>query len=128
MKKVLAIIIVICSLFAVASAESMFEGISYDQLFALRSAIEQEIISRPEFKEVTVPTGDWIIGVDIPEGYYSIRPVKYGYILIKDANGRTFLNEAMSEGEIIGKIRVEEGYSIRIEDPFIFSAPKGLDF
>lgn len=29
-------------------------------------------MSRPEWKAVEVPAGEWIIGQDIPEGYYSI--------------------------------------------------------
>ena len=128
MKRIILIAVAVMLLCSVASDESMFAELTYDQLFIIRSAIEQEIISRPEWKEVTVPTGDWIVVIDIPAGYYSIRPVKYGYIKIKDTNGSLYFSDAMDEGETIGKIELLDGYSIRIEDPFVFSAPKGLDF
>ncbi len=128
MKKLIAIILVLCSFASISVAESIFGDFTFDQLLILHHALDQEIMSRPEWKEVTVPAGDWIVGVDIPEGKYSIRPVKNGYIKIIDTKGNLFFSDAMSKDEIVGKLELKEGYSIRLENSFIFSPAKGLDF
>ena len=127
MKKIICLFLILCMVPVIALADN-FSKMSYNELVNIFRSIALEIMSRPEWKEVTVPTGDWIVGIDIPAGYYSIRPVKYGYIKIKDTKGSLYFSDAMDEGETIGKIELLDGYSIRIEDPFIFSAPKGLDF
>ena len=42
--------------------------LSTQELIALRKQVDDEIHSRPEWKEVEVPTGTWHVGTDIPAG------------------------------------------------------------
>lgn len=74
MKKFLSLLLVLCLLLpAMAVAESIdLSTLSFDQLVQLRQRISQELTTRPEWKEVTVPQGVWEVGVDIPEGHWVI--------------------------------------------------------
>lgn len=127
MKRIIAVFLVLCCVASGALAD-VFGDFTYEELLILHHALDQEIMQRPEWKEVTVPAGDWIVGVDIPAGDYSIRPVKTGYIRIRDTHDDTFYNSMLKEGEIIGKMSLKEGYTVRLNDAFIFSPAKGLDF
>ena len=46
--------------------------LSYDELIVLERSIIKELTSRPEYKEVLVPTGAYKVGVDIPAGKWTI--------------------------------------------------------
>ena len=127
MKRFLAVILLLCLFSSVALAD-IFSDFTYDELLTLHHALDQEIMKRPEWKEVTVPAGDWIVGVDIPGGTYSIRPAKYGYINVTDENGSLFYNKAMDEGEVLGKIELKPNYTVRLNNDFIFSPSIGLGF
>lgn len=77
MKKVASIVLMIMMLTSLAFAASSAEGIdlsslSYDELIALSSKINLELMSRPEFKTVKVPPGAYKVGVDIPAGKWTI--------------------------------------------------------
>lgn len=128
MKKAIAVIIVLCSIVSVSIADTYFGDFTYEQLLILHHALDQEIMSRPEWKEVTVPTGDWIVGIDIPEGQYSIRPVKSAYVNVKDSKGSLLLNEGLVDDEIVGKIDLKTGYTVHVSGDVIFTHAKGLDF
>ena len=127
MKKIICLFLILCMVPVIALADN-FSKMSYNELVNIYRSIALEIMSRPEWKEVTVPSGDWTVGTDIPEGTYSIRPVKYGYIKITDSKGDLFFHKAMEEDDIVGKIELKKGYVIRLNDNFIFTPPKGLDF
>ena len=129
MKKILAVILVLCSLLSCACASEL-DSLSFEELIAFQQYITQEIMKRPEWKEVRVPSGDWTVGVDIPEGKYSIRPVKSTYISAEDTRGRLILSEAMSssDDESIGKIELKTGYIVHVSGDVIFSPAKGLGF
>ena len=47
-------------------------ALSYEELIALGSQIVQELVSRPEYKEVLVPAGVYKVGTDIPAGKWII--------------------------------------------------------
>lgn len=129
MKRLICVVLLFCLLPIVSIADGIdLSSLTYAQLLMLRNRLTEEIISRPEWKEVTIPSGDWVVGVDIPAGYYSIRPVTYGYIRIMDEKGSLFYNDAMKEGDYVGKIYLKQGYTIRCEDAFIFAPSKGLGF
>ena len=61
MKRLIALIIaVVCMIPAAAlAAGTDLASLSFDELLALRAALESEIVSRPEWKEVNVPAGTW---------------------------------------------------------------------
>lgn len=50
-------------------------ALSFDDLLALRAQIDAALWASDEWQEVTVPVGVYEIGVDIPVGYWTIRPV-----------------------------------------------------
>ena len=72
MKKLFCLLLVVCVIPVFSWAETDLSSMSFDQLLDLRSALNAEIISRPEWKEVVVPAGTWIVGRDIPTGSYSV--------------------------------------------------------
>ena len=51
-------------------------ALSFDELKELSEQITKEITSRAEWKEVTVPAGVYVVGVDIPAGYWTITATK----------------------------------------------------
>ena len=134
MKKIALVVLLVC-LVSFAAAEDL-SSLSFADLLALRSKIEMEIISRPEWKEVTVPSGTWIVGEDIPAGFYSILPTGTGgYITIKDPSQekeyrQTIVSNGIRDQEsAIGKIELKNGYIVEIErGSLIFAPAKGLGF
>lgn len=74
MKKVLAIVLLL-TLCIFASAESIdLSGMSYDELLELRQAVELAIWNSDGWQEVDVPAGIYVIGEDIPEGRWTVKP------------------------------------------------------
>lgn len=72
MKKLLALSLILILALPAALADGVdLSSMSYDELTALRSQLEQEIMSRPEWKEVQVPPGRYVAGVDFPAGRYT---------------------------------------------------------
>lgn len=74
MKKVLALIVVVLSMFStLAIAEVDLSGMSYEELVALKDRINLAIWNSEEWQEVTVPQGIWVVGEDIPAGHWTIK-------------------------------------------------------
>lgn len=74
MKKLLALSLILILALPAALADGVdLSSMSYDELTALRSQLEQEIMSRPEWKEVQVPPGNYVAGVDFPAGRYTVE-------------------------------------------------------
>lgn len=73
MKKLLAVILLLCILMPCAVAEDIDLSIySFSELAALRDRCQLEMMNRSEWEEVVVPVGVYEIGKDIPAGDYSI--------------------------------------------------------
>ena len=126
MKKLLATILIMLCVFTFAHADAPdLSGLTYDQLVALQHYITAEIMSRPEWKEITVPAGQWIVGVDIPAGYYSIKPVGGGaYLRIYDDKGHSVTSGGLRKEEhIIGKINLGTAYTVEIEGGSLLFTP-----
>ena len=69
MKKLVAIILMICLFIPCAFAEEIdLSSLSFAELKALQQRVEAEMVKRPEWKGVAVPIGCWRIGTDIPAG------------------------------------------------------------
>ena len=81
MKRILAflvaLLLIVPSAFAdplVITAGSIdLSGLSYNELVALKDRINLAIWESDEWQEVTVPQGVWEVGVDIPEGHWTIK-------------------------------------------------------
>ena len=75
-------------------AESIdLSSLSFDELIAFRERINLAIWDTEEWQEVTVPTGTWEIGKDIPAGHWTIKAadgvlcwIKYGDLLNESSN------------------------------------------
>ena len=133
MKKVAALIIalIICAFSLSAFAAPNLSGYTYDQLVALQHYITQEIMSRPEWKEVEVPSGIWIVGKDIPVGTYSIHPTARGaFLRVYTDKNKMIANQGIrTESQAVGKIVLLEGYQVDVSDgSLIFSPPISLGF
>ena len=57
---------------ASAAGLPSLEGLTYDELVALRDQINLAIWNSQEWQEVTVPDGVWKVGEDIPAGHWTI--------------------------------------------------------
>lgn len=129
MKKTLCIILVIVSIVSFALAETNLSEMSYDDLNALYHNLVKEIMSRPEWKEVSVPAGNWVIGKDIPAGEYGIKIINdITSVQIDDDNGHYVGNWVLNADDVIGKLIAIDGYVINLNEPVIFTPVSLLGF
>lgn len=129
MKKLIAFIITGCLLFSFACAEDL-SSLSFDQLLDLQKSVTAEIISRPEWKEVTVPAGTWTVGTDIPSGFYCVKSTDPSLNLVElvNASGDKELYKAFHENEIVGKAEFKEGAVFSCYYSVILSPAVSLGF
>ena len=71
----LSLVILLCCS-AVCAEGIDLSNLSYEELAALEQQIIAEMISRPEYKEVTVPLGVYKVGEEIPAGKWTISGLK----------------------------------------------------
>lgn len=137
MKKLLAIILLlVCMTASVAAAESLkldFSSIPYEALINLHQQITKEIMSRPEWKEVTVPSGVWKVGEDIPAGKYAIKTTSSLVTITiwskEPGDYSGFVDMKMiSTTDGIGKIELKDGWTIENTSSIIFTPPQSLGF
>ena len=75
MKKLLICLALCLALIVPAAlAEIDLSGMTFDELVALKGEIDLALWASEEWQEVTVPTGVYHIGEDIPAGKWTIRP------------------------------------------------------
>ena len=135
MKRILPFILAIIMVFSVALAESNLSDMSYSELIALQKEVVKEIMSRPEWKEVVVPAGTWIVGEDIPVGKYSFRIYQNQSVVIHlwgaavddyDRNGGLIISDYRDQD--IGKVELKDGNVLVISKPMIIAPPMTLGF
>ena len=75
MKKIITIyltlLLVLFTSFVFAESIDL-SSLSFDELAVLETRIIKEMMSKPEYKEVTVPLGVYKVGVDIPAGKWTL--------------------------------------------------------
>lgn len=69
----LCLVILACVLPVPAAKAVKISELTFDQLIELRRKINLELISRPDYQEVTVPQGVYRVGEDIPAGTWTIK-------------------------------------------------------
>ena len=113
-----------------ACADYDFASMSVDELLAMRSAINTELLTRGIEREVTVPNGYYTIGVDIPAGTYTIRPVSYDVVNVYAADGEYLDNFCLNHdaGEYIGKYTFVDQQVVNVYGTVIFAPYTGLGF
>lgn len=136
MKRLLAIILILVCITSCAAASGIdFSRMTFNQLRELVNAINAEIVSRPEWKKATVPGGEWVVGVDIPAGTYSITPVSSSSLIQiwrkaidnYNNNGLVF-NQNVKQKDPIGRIVLEAGWIFTNSNAVIFTPPVSLGF
>jgi len=82
MKKLITVILILAMLLpAAALAVTDLSGMSMEELLELQDSVRAEILSRSQWESVTVPVGYYVVGVDIPEGHWTIKcPENYALI------------------------------------------------
>lgn len=136
MKKIFAFVLALLLLCgSVAVAEVSLAQYTAEELLALRDQINQELLKRGIENKVLVPIGNYIGGVDIPAGDYTITCAENGSIFIypdeEEANkgGWYTFFAILSENEKAGKMTVKEGDFIKIMGGSFYFAPyQGLGF
>ncbi len=141
MKKIISLflVFVILSMPAALAEEIDVKKYSYKQLELIEKAIRHEMMTRPEWKRVTVPVGIWKVGDDIPAGTYSIRATPEGITSVtlwrraKDdysSNGLILCESVIfDETDLIGKVIFEEGNVLEISgSPVYLCPPVSLEF
>lgn len=133
MKKLFSVILLVCMIPLFASAENLTD-LTFDELLILQRTLTAEIMSRPEWKEVEIPTGFWIVGEDIPAGTYTMTTKEQNcdVVIWKGAAGdrsnklRTYY---LHPDEPVGKISLEEGWTVEVTyRKMILSPFSGLGF
>lgn len=75
MKKILAAVfsvVLVLSFSVGAYADIDLNGMSFDELVALKDQINLAIWNSAEWQEVEVPYGVWVVGEDIPAGKWTV--------------------------------------------------------
>ena len=135
MKKLLSFLFAWIILFSVASADVDLSSLSYNELIALQRSITAEIMYRPEWKEVKVPAGQWKVGEDIPAGTYCLKALESSVLIViwryeidNYSNDGLVFNEVIRGGEQYGKLTLQDGWIVVIDDPILFTPPVSLGF
>ncbi len=134
MKKIVCVLLCLVFLGSFAAADSVdLSGMSYDDLIALQKNLVTEIMSRPEWKKVTVPAGTWKVGEDIPAGTYGVST---DTILVtmsvyknenKDFSDLECMN-VLSPEQSIGKLALQDGWVVELTGEVFFTPPVSLGF
>ncbi len=115
---------------AVSQAQVTIQStwLTTQELIAMRKQVDEEIHSRPEWKEVEVPTGTWTVGTDIPAGTYSIRGLTeslFGTVYIYPKDSEHFDDYySIGEGNVIGKVVLQDGDRVQNTGAVIFAPPE----
>lgn len=137
MKKIIAFVLalLLCCGSVAAVAEVSLADYTAEELLALRDQINAELMKRGIEKEVLIPTGNYIGGVDIPAGDYTVTCAEFGGIFIypdeeeANAGGWYTFFAMLSENDKVGKMTVKEGDFIKIMSGSFYFAPyQGLGF
>ena len=113
-------------------------SMTYDELVALNGQINAAMAKQNKIDAITVPMGEYTVGVDIPAGAYSIKiaevtspyRIPSSTITVYSKSGvideRFYLSNATP---VIGKVTLKDGYTIKISgDSILLSSYKGIGY
>lgn len=113
-------------------AESIFDfsTMSTSDLVKLRDVINAELSVRNfAEKEVVVPVGEYIVGVDIPAGVYTLTAHSDYCDIEVYSNGKRIHNHFLQSSQQVGKLPLQHGQTVKIKyDSVLFTPYKGLGF
>lgn len=138
MKKLMVMLLVVCLVLPITAIADVsmpdLTEYSTEDLIALKTLIAQEMLERGIEKQATVPIGKYIIGVDIPAGTYTLKPVKSGFTIhvfpntSKTGTYDYIFGEYVKSTDYIGKLELLEGQVLEIDANVIFSVYTGISF
>ena len=140
MKRIFALFLILGLLLSVCMAENVdLSTYSYTELEALKSRIEAEMETRPEWPGVYVPAGVYTVGEDIPVGTYSVRLIdqtQKGHVsvwgkAVNDFYGGGGLVISMVfgwESHFYGKAELKNGWIVEVTGDCYFGPPIKLGF
>ena len=128
MKRLIAVLLVFLFVCTVATADAPdLSDLTYEQLVALQHYFTAEIMSRPEWKSITIPAGDWLVGVDIPEGTYSISCDHSSLVDIWENGVGNYsglrFNNTVSNDSPYGKVELRTGWYFQTSDSVVLAPP-----
>ena len=140
MKKLITLILILFvtlpAQYASGEADHGFSQYSDEQIFTLNQIIQNELFTRGAAKKgVLVPTGEYMIGTDIPEGVYNIQFADDSYDgFLEVFEGGTDFTCIVDRIEIgafagiteIGRIDLNGKSMIKIDLPGVFTTYTGL--
>lgn len=86
MKKMIAVVLMLCLLIPAAVAEAPdVKSLSDDELKALYKDVKAELMERKLWDSSVLPMGLYRAGIDLPEGVYECVPLKSGYFELFDS-------------------------------------------
>ena len=90
-------------------------------------------MSRPEWKEVKVPSGTWKVGEDIPAGTYGVTTKSILVTMtIYKSESKDYMDlegmHMLSSDEPIGKLVLKDGWVVEITSEVYFTPPMSLGF
>ena len=74
MKRLISVLLLMMFASCACAEDIDLSGLSYAELVALKDRINLAMWESEEWQEVTVPQGVWVVGEDIPEGHWTIKP------------------------------------------------------
>ena len=86
MKRIILFFALVMLLPTLALADVDLTGMTFEELVALHEQVNLAIWNSEEWQAVRVPQGTWEIGVDIPEGHWTLRPEEGQFVYIKYGN------------------------------------------
>lgn len=144
MRKIIALFMVICMLFAiptVVSAEELdLSTLTDEEICELSSRIQQEFVERNIQKSAEIPAGTYTVGEEIPAGSYDLT-ISMGesgsvYIGCMNEDGteessklwKVYTEEDTAEKEQVLHIDLAENEALQVDMPVIMKISKGVVF
>ena len=136
MKKILALTFALLLLVTSAYAAAPdLTNYTFEELLEIQRLLTAEIMSRDEWKEVAVPPGTYIVGIDIPAGIYTVevRQSSTNFWVYEQENGRTLINAGLysryEDQKQIKKLILDTGNIVKINSSTVYFSPyAGLGF
>lgn len=128
MKKQTAVLVVLALIampfLTFASSPVDLPSLSWDELVSLHRQTYAAILAHPEFQSVTVPSGAYVVGEDIPAGSYAVSTAQP--LAMVSVEGKSMYT--VTPEEPVGKLVLSDGDRLDIVNSVTFAPYAGLGF